>query len=38
MLLIAHLNSRIAEPAVGLGVIRVIVRGLSILRVGIAGG
>jgi len=39
MLLFAHLNSRHANPMLtGVGILRVVVRSLSILRVGIASG
>lgn len=39
MLHIAHVNSRIALPAVtGIGILRVVVRSLSMIRAGIAGG
>jgi len=39
MLHIAHLDSRVAEPVLaGIGMIRVVVRNLSIIRENTAGG
>jgi len=39
MLHIAHLNSRVALPVpAGIGIIRVVVRNLSIIRENTAGG
>jgi hypothetical protein len=39
MLLIAHLNSHHADPIfVGIGILRVVVRSLSIIREDIASG